>query len=454
VSEVKAFIKNHFFNILLAVILCGRFYFVFGFTGMLKPIAGYSAIFFRDALFLFLVFTTGYLYLPDVKDWFIRYKKIVVGIATLFAVTILLHATSKPDAVLAQHYLRNIFLYTLMIPVVAVLLKNKKINTHIILNSFLLVNLLFSVVQLIWLPDAMLDETRPLGVVGDPIVSSLFNYFFIFKMLFEKLNIYKLATIVIACICLDAQASVTALTCVGLAGVLIVTLDFYYYKKYLLKLVSFLALFGFLTFVNVKNNDLSDRILTVYYGTLGRYLIGQHDAQRNETFEHLSRERLKVIQGNNLFSNNANVSEDVDDDVAQPGFEKPESYIFGEQSLLTILFGDYYQNRYYIVDSNLVSIFKNLGLVSLIIYYWCIAFMMWMAFKLGNLEARKVMFFGASTLFLGLFCATIYKYPIMLCIYVYFGYLLEQQVSTGQNSKVLRIPTKEKERKYEEVPVG
>lgn len=421
---------------------------------MLKPIAGYSAIFFRDALFLFLVVLTGYLYLPDVKDLFIRYKKTVVALATLFAVVILLHATSKPDAVLAQHYLRNIFLYTLMIPVVAVLLKNKKINTHIILNSFLLVNLLFSVVQLIWLPDAMLDETRPLGVVGDPIVSSLFNYFFIFKMLFEKMNIYKVATIVIACICIDAQASVTALACVGLAASLIVTLDFHFYKKYLLKLVSFMALFGVLTFANVRNNDLSDRILTVYFGVVGKHFTGQNDAQRNQTFEHLSRERLKVIQGNNPFSNNANASEEVDDDVAQPGADRPESYIFGEQSLLTILFGDYYQDRYYIVDSNLVSIFKNLGLVSLFVYYWCIAFMMWMAYKADTLESRKVMFFGAATLFLGLFCATIYKYPIMLCIYMYFGYLLEQQVSPDKSSRFMRIFAKKKERKYEELPVG
>lgn len=454
-SEVKAFLRNHFFNLTIALILCGRFYFVFGFTGMLKPIAGYSVIFFRDVLFLFLVAITGYLYLKDFRELFNRYKVAVIGLAVLFASIVALHAISKPYEILAQHYVRNIFLYTLMIPVVAILLKNRKINIHIILNSFLLVNLIFSVVQLIWLPGAMLDESRPLGVVGDPIVSSLFNYFFIFKMLFEKLNIYKLATVVIACVCLDAQASVTALACVGLAAVFAVTLDFEYYKKYFVKLLSFIAIFSLLTFIDVRNNDLSDRILTAIYGTVGRHMVGVYDARRNETFEHLSRERLKVIRGNNLFSNRITVSEDLDEAVAtRAGETQKDSYLVGEQSLMTVLFGDFYQERYYIVDSNLVSIFKNLGLLSLIIYYWCLAYIVWLAYKLNNQDSRKVIFFTVSVLWLGLFCATIYKYPIMLCAYLYFGYLLEQQTSTSsQHSRWLRKLTRRTERRLEEAPV-
>jgi hypothetical protein len=371
-------------------------------------------------------------------EFFKKYRRTVVSVSVVFVVTLLLHAISKPFYILSWHYIRNIFMYVALIPISAVLLKNKKINVDLILSSFLLLNLVFSIAQLAWFRDSLLDGTRPLGVVGDPIIASLFNYFLVFKLIFEKLNIYKIGAIIIAFICLDAQASITALVCVALAVLISVCMDVPFYKKYFLKLVFFTGLFAGVTFFQISDNDLSFRITAVFYGTVGKY-IGFIDTGRAETFRNLSRERIKIIEDNDLFSSEIRKSKDnfMDDDVFTMD-DVRESYLVGEVSVMTLLFGDYYRAQYYKLDSNLVSIFKNLGLVSLLLYYFCIGYVIVSAIKLRNTESKKIIFFALSVLFLGLFCATIYKFPVMQIMYLYFGYLVVKSAVVKQKVHALK----------------
>ena len=394
IPKLKVFLKEHIFNFLILLIVSGRFYFIFGFTGALRPVVDPSIIISKDVIFIGLSLYVFITFKEDCISFFKAYNKTITSVLSLLVITLVMHSAGKSYYTISWYYVRNIYMYLAFIPISYVLTQKKRISLECIWNSFLLVNLFFSVAELVWFRNSLLDHTRPLGIVGDPIISSLFNYLLLFKICVDKTKIYRLPIFFLLCICIDSQASVTAFIAIISAFVLVVATHFKLVRDYILKFVLLFIVFISICFIQIKDNDLSWRLTCAYYGTVAKY-IKPVEGDQSDCFQGLARGRLT----SSSFFKNRGVLMDVK----------------------TFLWGAYKDKEYYRIDSSFLSLFKNHGVFGLGLYYLFLSYILYLCYGMRSLESVPLTLFVVTVLFLGVFCSTIYKFPITPFLALYLG---------------------------------
>lgn len=165
----------------LFLLLCGKFYFLFGFVGHLKPIAPVAIIAVRDILVLAFILLS----LPWWRKEMIFDQKFMVIFILLLFLSSLVHLDNFSAFSYVQHYIRNsIIPFSAFLCFLAIFQSKYRLAWIPLLVAFATLNSIIALVQLHFFDELTLDGLRPLGLVGDPIVLGFFSVIGFYALLF------------------------------------------------------------------------------------------------------------------------------------------------------------------------------------------------------------------------------------------------------------------------------
>ncbi len=359
-SLIKNISSNSILRVAILIFLffCGRFYYLQGFVGHLKPTAPAFFIFLKD--FVLILICLSYFPLRNSakktpKTHIIAFIFWLLSLSTILAI----HFFAKSLHDWGQHYVRNIFLLFLATPTLYLWSLNKK---NYLIDIFFysgLMNSLAALTQIFFLEDTLLGGQRPLGLVGDPISLNLFMFIFFVALLFKKLPFWLSAALYIMCgyiINISGSLSATAASAIGLASLAVLFRLSRNHKNLIMPFVFLLI--G--VFIPMKNdyNSVKHKAWVFTWGKLVGYVGTEfHPAtlsSEKNLFESMNNGRSKSLEiATEAISMNAPV-------VAQ------ESKL---HRVLKLLFGDFSDPVYSRYDSTPAVLIINWGLGILILFY-------------------------------------------------------------------------------------
>jgi len=305
-------------------------------------------IFLKDFLIFFFIII--FFKLPKIK--INRSLKIIYSVLmiNIFSVT-LYQFFYKGFSEWGQHYVRNVLYIFLTIPTLFSLLKNKLIDLERIIIVFNSLNILSFIYQYLFSKQTMLDQLRPLGLVGDPItlqILTIFSIYYISKRLYENFSIIGYIFLLLSGLIVSTTASVTAFLSAGLAGFCLVIFLLFFRKcdlKVTKKLTPLFISVILTLFIPTRDNNhrLTGRLKVVASGLFGI----QFQNTNQQELKHLSQGRIYSIQNTVLFNNHeTNIFEDIN------------FYLFGAKLKDYINF-----------DFNPGVLYINWGTIFLILFY-------------------------------------------------------------------------------------
>lgn len=233
-------IQNKSLNIGVFLLLCAKFYFLWGMTDMPRPDAPLAVILIRDLIvfgFLFYFGTKVFRQSLGLKFFW--------GFWVFGLVISLFHLSmDKSWAIWGQHYLRNVLVPLLFYPVFYGLFKNKiQIPIHKILVCIFLITASISIFQLVYL-----RMTRPTGIFGDPIINTMMlSWGFLAVLSFAKKRFYIPALILLLPV-LFFSSAVSALFSVCAGGLMQIGLNYKMWKDSRRKIFSQVAVGSIIIF--------------------------------------------------------------------------------------------------------------------------------------------------------------------------------------------------------------
>lgn len=160
--------KINIFSILIFLILCGKFYYLLGFIGHLKPTADIKIIIIKDILIISLIVLTTKYFLENINN----FKYFIFTIILIISISIMHYIGGKNIEIITQHYLRNVALIIMMYPTAIYLIRDKNVNLERLIFYFSILNMTVGWAQVIFIRDSLFNG-RVLGLCGDPIVYSI-----------------------------------------------------------------------------------------------------------------------------------------------------------------------------------------------------------------------------------------------------------------------------------------
>lgn len=342
---------------LLAILfICGRFYYLMGYVGHLKPTAPVAFIFLKDILLILIILSFFFLRKTIGAQ---KYQSVFLLWLVFFIGVAIIHLNAKSISEWGQHYLRNVILVILSIPALY-RWTNSKINFNfnkvIIISSFL--NIIAAISQELLLPDTLLGKSRPLGFVGDPISLTALILIFQVAIWLEELPI--LPTVILSIISgytLNMAASISAALASAAALIPIFVMLF---KKLQLEQrksllhrfwISLLSIFIGLAIPHHQQYDnLTERISALR----NNYEKQEHKGTEQELlYENLKRGRSQSLQ------------------ITKESISSEKT----ERDQLALWIGGYKEPAYRRVDSTPAVLILNWGLINCLIFYFTFIFL-------------------------------------------------------------------------------
>lgn len=353
--------KTQIISLMIFFFLCGRFYYLFGFIGHLKPTAPAPLIFIKDILLILVCVS----YFGISKSQLKPEKKHLIAFAlwlTSLSAVILVHFFSKSFNDWGQHYIRNVFLVFLAAPALYAWAQNKK---NYLLEVFFyagLMNALASIAQCLFLEDTLLGGQRPLGLVGDPISLTLVMFIFFVATIFKQFPIWLAALLYILSgyvINISGSFSATASAVTGLA----ILFYFFYSEKQTKKIMIPIAFLLVGIFIPMKNdyNSVKHKAWVFVWGKAVGYVGTEyHPATLS------SEKNLYESMNNGRSISMAATSDALNLDSASPATDTEGKKI---NRFLKLAFGDYLNPVYSRYDSTPAVLIVNWGVVVLVLFY-------------------------------------------------------------------------------------
>lgn len=344
-------------SILTILILAGRFYYLLGFTGHLKPTAPVFLIMLKDP-FTLLLTSLGLLLPPSELPGWIR--KLFYWAVGILLVIILAHFSAKSLWDWIQHYWRNVFLIFMLFPVyLRAFSQGEKFNYIQAFSIFAFLNIAAAIIQNLFFPEGMLDHVRPFGLVGDPISLSALTIILIPVIIFYFKPLWAVAiSAFLVGHVLNLGASVSAcfsasVTYLGLFLLMLVNKELRSFLWNLrLKIVTFLLLFmiGF-SLPSRTHDDLQGRVKVSFIFLAAKILdreIKFENQDEIQKFGSLSSGRNRSFA---LSSKNLSLDQFLEDP-------------------LPLLLGDIHTDVYQRLDFNPGVILLNWGLIACLFFYF------------------------------------------------------------------------------------
>jgi hypothetical protein len=190
--------------------LCGKLYFLFGFLpGSHLPAAPIWIIGLRDVfLILFLSFGLVTALKKTVHFPLERTKPLFFYLASALVIALLHLFLVKDLETFFQHYIRNAWIPILVIPFSLFLLeKHPQFSLKKVILTFSFFNIVASILQILFFRDLMW-QTRPTGIVGDPLISSAFILLSTFFLSFSDWRSYL--ALILGAVVIYASSSISA----------------------------------------------------------------------------------------------------------------------------------------------------------------------------------------------------------------------------------------------------
>ncbi len=205
--------------------MCGKFYFLFGFSsGSHLPQAPTVFMLFRElTLFSLLTTLSCSLTRQSIFDLskisFLRFYSLLF-VAGIIVSTI--HFINTKDTItVLQHYIRNNVFVSIIFPTSFLFFAhNKSFSFRKVVLTFAIINVAISIFQLLFFRNLMW-ATRPTGIIGDPLINSAFiliSFFFLIQNQDDFAKKIINYTFITSSICvLYAASSISALFAWGSA---------------------------------------------------------------------------------------------------------------------------------------------------------------------------------------------------------------------------------------------
>jgi hypothetical protein len=389
----------------LILLLCSKFYFLWGFSSWPQPAAPMPLVLIRDVI---CWGTLGVLFWQSRKQ---NLRERMGFFLLLFAVGFLVSlfhlAESKSLSEWAQHYFRNTLLPMLFYPVGCAFFKSEKRLPIIrILMITMILNIFVCMLQLRFFQSAMWGQVRPTGLIGDPLILSLFILFGIFACWRASWWIF-LSIMVAGGIVLIFSSSVSAIVSFGFGLVvstgLIIKSQKVGFSKFTppagVVIGGLIILLGFCFLLPTRVASQKDMLIPKAKALWSSAFCGK--GQNCE--HHYSYEGR--IQSNRL------------------------AIELCKQSWKSCVLGGYQQPSIKKVDSTFASLILNWGLIFASIFtawiFWHIR-LTWMLTKLqerNNFETGIWILIFFSSLAFGLFNTLVYKYPLNILFYLSMAFI-------------------------------
>ncbi len=405
-TRAKELLLSRVIELLLLFVLCGKFYYLFGFTGHLKPVAPQAVIALKDLVLVALgavalYFGRSQLFAKE----FIRFW-LGFGLLTLVSLIHLSFAKSLHETL--WHYWRNVLLILIFFPPVVLWMRRQQLQLSRLMSWCLALQLLGVAVQYFLRRETMLDGQRPLGFVGDPIILSATCFACLPYLLQLSRAWWVYLVVFLSGVTINMAASVTSFFSFGVAGIVltyfILQLPFrqVFQLKNLLAIIVFLA--GFAVPFQGVEDGLAARVWSVVRVQADKYF---HVGLGSGPIKNVEAMMQGRVASNQRTFDQCSISAD-----------SVEPY-------LRCFFGNYTSPGYVRVDSNLSSMMNNWGVLGLAIFYGCSFWVLLMAFRMfmadkSQIELLVHAYCIVQILILGFFNSIIYKFPLNL-IMVFSG---------------------------------
>lgn len=328
-------------------------------------------------------------------------------LAVGFSVSLFHLAESKSFSEWAQHYLRNTLLPMLFYPVGFAFFKSKK-NLPIakVLMLAAILNILVSMLQLQFFPHAMWGEVRPTGLIGDPLILTLFILFGLFA--FSKSSWWILLSLLVAGgMILIFSSSLSALVSFGFGLVISAGLIIRSQKISFFKLIPSagaaiggVAILIGLCFLLPSHVASQKDMLIPKAKALWSSVFCEEGQSCEQHYSYVGR-----IQSNRL------------------------AIELCTQSWKGCVLGDYQQPSIKKVDSTFASLILNWGLIFTLIFTAWVLWHVRLTWLLSQIQGQidfetgiwLLIFF--SSLAFGLFNTLVYKYPLNILFYLAMAFI-------------------------------
>lgn len=344
-------------ELLAMLVVCGRFYYLMGFVGHLKPTAPMPFLFIKDVFIVLVICSFFLLPKANAPKWL---KTLLVVWLTAFGAIACVHFFAKSFSDWGQHYVRNVLLVLATAPALYRWAANPKLFN---LNRFLFwacgANILAAILQELFIPETMLGQSRPLGFVGDPISLTAIILIFVAVILTQPMSTFRLIIYsMISGYALNMAASISACLSAAFAAVPTVLFLWKYLnseerKKLFLKiLLCLIFLIAGLLIPHRKDYDnLTERIKVLYNNNFEKRT--PQSTEQELLYENLKRGRSQSFQ---ITKESINT-------------EKPN------HDLLSLWIGGYKDPTYRRVDSTPAVLILNWGLLNCLLFYFTFVFL-------------------------------------------------------------------------------
>lgn len=412
------------------LLLCGKFYFLFGFVGHLKPVAPVAIIAARD----FFVLAFILLSLPWWRRQMIFDQKSMVIFILILFLSSLLHLDNFSALSYLQHYIRNsIIPFSAFLCFLAIFQSKYRLAWIPLLVAFATLNSIIALAQVHFFDELTLDGLRPLGLVGDPIVLSFFSVIGFYALLFLPCQVFVSPLAFLFGIVFTVGASVSVAFALFFSSLITMTT--------LLLAVGFKAVFDFIV------NRLTSLTIWVLGILAGLLLFPDQLAFRLKSiFLHLSSSQLDPIQ--RMFIETSVQGRITSwNKIVDRGFFDGDSLGQGsnvlERSIELLghahLAPNFQRDKFTIIENNFLSLAANFSVPSAIFYILICGAFFGMGLKMiwrSNLELAKnhevvcSLLIISGLLVLDCFNTTYYRFPI--------NFLLPLAMAAIANQKNLR----------------
>lgn len=368
------------FALLVIFFICGRFYFFYGFSGHLKPIAPLVLIFIKDVVLISIC--CFYFLFRQNNSSSINKKIFIVWLVTLIAIS-LIHFKSKSIADWGQHYIRNILLVLLSAPAIYTWSSKHKNSFVKIIFWAGILNIVAAIIQILAAKQALLGGTRPLGLVGDPTSLTIILFIFLFCIPFYNFTSYinfflilisgfiinisgSLSGTLAAITSFLMLAAIWALNSIIRKKIIAPTISL---KKIIVICSAFIISFLIPTNGNLDSLFNKTKVYIYHMGYLNQKELAEHNQAREDEghlYESMKNGRtFSTKTAINRFENLASVSTEESLDT----------------KILKVLFGNFIDPVYGRYDSTPTVLIMNWGVIVLLLFYLTILYTFYISIK-------------------------------------------------------------------------
>ena len=461
IRKLRVLDLSQWLFLLLLICLSGRFYYLLGFVGHLKPTSPIPLILMKDFFALIIHVIFFFIIYKDLKKGASRYRLMLPVV--LFSMLLVggIHFLHLSFLDFAQHHLRNYFFY---LPFILYGTYFKKIFGERLFYKLLLslssISSFVSVIQIHLFSESLFDF-RSLGVSGDPNANSfviLVGIGVLFLNLLKVERVLSFALLALHVYALDTTKSLSGIIAFvfGFIPVVIFVCRKYGIKYFFIRALMFLFLFVSIFYSSYKNDHRTSTLRKVELllswaeksdsGIKGVKIVAGRIDELDVLNEFFERRHAPNGVSSNFSSFLAESFNSKRTDHLSFGYLKYLSFNLYEYSkkYLSILVGDLNIPRFVKGDNLYIVLFVNFGFVSLLFFISILLFNSFYVLSIFrkvtlNSSDKSSIFFFSLVIFFFVFGAAhgvSYKFPNNIIAYICMGWLYQDYFDKILGNKV------------------